>query len=263
MTFEFEDVVFNLLDTPGHEDFSEDTYRTLTAVDSRDGDRRRERHPRPAPEIVRGIPAARLPIITFINKMDARAATPRSTDEIEKRWRSDTTGADDLAGRPRPSISRHLRRRNGGVRLWKAAAPRPARRCKSTYPNRRRNANLDVGAIKENSRLVSGACKPFETGCRSRGPPDPGLSSAAALAQFFSASAICLKGFGKIRCAARARRESNLRKVEAAEPRMSASFHKPPGQMDPNHATARLRPAVLVKLTRGDQGETGAQPART
>ncbi|PZQ78655.1 MAG: peptide chain release factor 3, partial [Ancylobacter novellus] len=31
MTFEFEDHVFNLLDTPGHEDFSEDTYRTLTA----------------------------------------------------------------------------------------------------------------------------------------------------------------------------------------------------------------------------------------
>ena len=34
MTFEFEGIVFNLLDTPGHEDFSEDTYRTLTAVDS-------------------------------------------------------------------------------------------------------------------------------------------------------------------------------------------------------------------------------------
>ncbi|MEG9526633.1 MAG: GTP-binding protein, partial [Hyphomicrobiales bacterium] len=34
MTFEYGDCVFNLLDTPGHEDFSEDTYRTLTAVDS-------------------------------------------------------------------------------------------------------------------------------------------------------------------------------------------------------------------------------------
>src|ERR1700755_2244940 len=34
MTFEYDGVVFNLLDTPGHEDFSEDTYRTLTAVDS-------------------------------------------------------------------------------------------------------------------------------------------------------------------------------------------------------------------------------------
>ena len=34
MTFEYGECVFNLLDTPGHEDFSEDTYRTLTAVDS-------------------------------------------------------------------------------------------------------------------------------------------------------------------------------------------------------------------------------------
>ena len=32
MTYEYEDCIFNLLDTPGHEDFSEDTYRTLTAV---------------------------------------------------------------------------------------------------------------------------------------------------------------------------------------------------------------------------------------
>src|SRR6056297_2156153 len=34
MSFEYGDNMFNLLDTPGHEDFSEDTYRTLTAVDS-------------------------------------------------------------------------------------------------------------------------------------------------------------------------------------------------------------------------------------
>ena len=34
MNFEYENITFNLLDTPGHEDFSEDTYRVLTAVDS-------------------------------------------------------------------------------------------------------------------------------------------------------------------------------------------------------------------------------------
>src|SRR3954470_24100468 len=34
MTFEKDDIVYNLLDTPGHEDFSEDTYRTLTAADA-------------------------------------------------------------------------------------------------------------------------------------------------------------------------------------------------------------------------------------
>ena len=34
MTFEFDGLTMNLLDTPGHSDFSEDTYRTLTAVDA-------------------------------------------------------------------------------------------------------------------------------------------------------------------------------------------------------------------------------------
>ena len=34
MTFSYKEKIFNLLDTPGHQDFSEDTYRVLTAVDS-------------------------------------------------------------------------------------------------------------------------------------------------------------------------------------------------------------------------------------
>ena len=60
MTFDYGDCTFNLLDTPGHEDFSEDTYRTLTAVDSRGhGDRRREGHRDPDAQAVRGLPAAR------------------------------------------------------------------------------------------------------------------------------------------------------------------------------------------------------------
>jgi peptide chain release factor 3 len=42
MQFPYRGCTVNLLDTPGHEDFSEDTYRTLTAVDSADGGRRRQ-----------------------------------------------------------------------------------------------------------------------------------------------------------------------------------------------------------------------------
>ena len=45
MTYDYDGCTFNLLDTPGHEDFSEDTYRTLTAVDSAVmGDGLRQRH---------------------------------------------------------------------------------------------------------------------------------------------------------------------------------------------------------------------------
>ena len=60
MTFEYGGCVYNLLDTPGHEDFSEDTYRTLTAVDSRHhGDRRRQGHRGAHAQTVRSLPAAR------------------------------------------------------------------------------------------------------------------------------------------------------------------------------------------------------------
>src|SRR3982750_1024606 len=71
MTFEFQDLVFNLLDTPGHEDFSEDTYRTLTAVDSAvmviDAAKGIEPQTRKLFEVCR---LRSVPIITFVNKVD-------------------------------------------------------------------------------------------------------------------------------------------------------------------------------------------------
>lgn len=77
MTFERDGVVFNLLDTPGHEDFSEDTYRTLTAADSAvmvlDAAKGIE------PQTLKLFEVCRLrdiPIITFVNKMDREAQDP-------------------------------------------------------------------------------------------------------------------------------------------------------------------------------------------
>ena len=71
MTFETDGVTFNLLDTPGHEDFSEDTYRTLTAVDSAimviDAARGIEAQTRKLFEVCR---LRSVPIITFVNKVD-------------------------------------------------------------------------------------------------------------------------------------------------------------------------------------------------
>lgn len=84
MTFEFGDVVFNLLDTPGHEDFSEDTYRTLTAADSAvmviDAAKGIEAQTRKLFEVCR---LRDIPIMTFINKMDREARDPfELIDEI-------------------------------------------------------------------------------------------------------------------------------------------------------------------------------------
>ena len=84
MTFERGGLLFNLLDTPGHEDFSEDTYRTLTAADAAimvlDAAKGIE------PQTLKLFEVCRLrdiPIVTFINKMDREAQDPfELLDEI-------------------------------------------------------------------------------------------------------------------------------------------------------------------------------------
>ncbi len=77
MTFTYDGRTFNLLDTPGHEDFSEDTYRTLTAVDSAvmvlDGAKGIESQTRKLFEVCR---LRDVPIITFVNKFDREARDP-------------------------------------------------------------------------------------------------------------------------------------------------------------------------------------------
>ena len=95
MTYQYDGFTFNLLDTPGHEDFSEDTYRTLTAVDSVvmviDAAKGIEAQTRKLFEVCR---LRDLPIITFINKLDREARDPfELLDEIEKTLAIDTTPA--------------------------------------------------------------------------------------------------------------------------------------------------------------------------
>ena len=77
MTFERDGVVYNLLDTPGHSDFSEDTYRTLSAVDAAvmviDAAKGIEAQTRKLFEVCR---LRDIPIITFINKIDRPGEDP-------------------------------------------------------------------------------------------------------------------------------------------------------------------------------------------
>ncbi len=87
MTFENEGITYNLLDTPGHEDFSEDTYRTLTAVDSAimvlDCAKGIETQTLKLFEVCR---LRDIPIITFINKMDRDGQDPFDLlDEVEQK----------------------------------------------------------------------------------------------------------------------------------------------------------------------------------
>ncbi len=86
MQFEYDDHVINLLDTPGHEDFSEDTYRVLTAVDCAvmviDAAKGVEAQTIKLLEVCR---LRKTPIITFINKLDREVQDPIDLmGEIEK-----------------------------------------------------------------------------------------------------------------------------------------------------------------------------------
>ncbi len=85
MQFPYKDCIINLLDTPGHEDFSEDTFRTLTAVDSAlmviDVAKGVEQRTVKLMEVCR---LRDTPILTFINKLDREGRDPiELMDEVE------------------------------------------------------------------------------------------------------------------------------------------------------------------------------------
>jgi peptide chain release factor 3 len=86
MQMEYRDCVINLLDTPGHQDFSEDTYRVLTAVDAAlmviDAANGVEPQTRRLLQVCR---ARNTPILTFVNKMDREVKEPLALmEEIER-----------------------------------------------------------------------------------------------------------------------------------------------------------------------------------
>lgn len=86
MGFNYDGYKVNILDTPGHQDFAEDTYRTLTAVDSViiviDGAKGVEQQTRKLMEVCR---MRKTPVIVFVNKMDREAQDPFDLlDEVEE-----------------------------------------------------------------------------------------------------------------------------------------------------------------------------------
>ncbi len=106
MSFDFGKFRFNLVDTPGHSDFSEDTYRTLTAVDAAvmviDGAKGVESQTRKLFEVCR---LRDLPILTFCNKMDRESRdTFDIIDEIQENLAIDVTPASWPIGKGRDFI---------------------------------------------------------------------------------------------------------------------------------------------------------------
>ncbi|MBB5048099.1 peptide chain release factor 3 [Rhodopseudomonas rhenobacensis] len=249
MTFEFEGLVFNLLDTPGHEDFSEDTYRTLTAVDSAvmviDAAKGIEARTRKLFEVCR---LRDIPIITFINKMDRESRdTFDLLDEIEKTLALDTTPMTWPVGRGRDFLGTYDIG-TGGIRLLEGGGAKTGAAQQIDIAELAGRGNLDVAEVKEELALVSEACKPFDLEAFREGHLTP-VYFGSALRNFGVGD--LLEGLGKFAPPPRAQ-DSNLRKVEADEKGMTAFVFKIQANMDPNHrdriAFARL---CSGKLTRG------------
>ena len=259
MTFEFNSLVFNLLDTPGHEDFSEDTYRTLTAVDSAvmviDAAKGIEARTLKLIEVCR---LRDIPIITFINKMDRESRdTFDLLDEIEKTLALDTTPMTWPVGRGRDFLGTYDIS-TGGIRLLEGGGAKTgAAENIDVAELAGRNANLDVGEITEELALVKEASKPFDLASFREGHMTP-VYFGSALRNFGVGD--LLEGLGKFAPPPRAQ-DSNLRKVEASEPRMSAFVFKIQANMDPNHrdriAFARLCSGKLMRGMKAKLVRTG------
>jgi len=250
MTFNYEGRVFNLLDTPGHEDFSEDTYRTLTAVDSAvmviDGAKGIEARTRKLFEVCR---LRDIPIVTFINKMDRETRDPFDLlDEIEKTLALDTAPMTWPVGQGRDFIGT-MDFASGRLRLMEGDGSKalPARTIDVSEVSSV-NPLLDPATVAEELSLVREACNPFDLEAFRQGHLTPVYFGSAI--KNFGVSDL-LDALGAYAPSPRAQ-EADSRKVEATEPAMSAFVFKIQANMDPNHrdriAFARL---CSGKLTRG------------
>jgi peptide chain release factor 3 len=249
MTFEYGDCVFNLLDTPGHEDFSEDTYRTLTAVDSAvmviDAAKGIEARTRKLFEVCR---LRDIPIVTFVNKLDRETRDPFDLlDEIEKTLALDTAPITWPIGRAKSFAGTYDLERNVIRRIdtqdeaTRVSGPEDDRVTALLPPH-------EVDAWRGELALAREACRPFDLAAFREGHLTPVFFGSALrnfgvrdLIDAMAAHAPAPRG-----------QEADKRQVEADEARMTGFVFKIQANMDPNH---RDRIAFLRicsgKLTRG------------
>lgn len=232
MTFEYKDCIFNLLDTPGHEDFADDTYRTLTAVDSAvmviDAARGIEPRTLKLFEVCR---MRNIPIVTFINKMDREARDPLEIlDEIEEKLALDTapitwpigsgksfTGTFDLH-------SNTIRREDTQEQPLKVDGPEDIRA---------------VGLLPENERadwiesveMARGVCREFDLQSFREGHMTP-VYFGSALKKFGVRDLI--EAFCDYGPSPRDQ-QADTRMVSATEDKMTGFVFKIQANMDPNH----------------------------
>ena len=238
MGFEYEGCKINILDTPGHEDFAEDTYRTLTAVDSViiviDGAKGVEAQTRKLMEVCR---MRSTPVIVFVNKLDRPSKEPFDLlDEVEK----------ELHIRVRPLAfpisngptfkgvynlyEKHLSLFTSDEKLTADASTVEISDLNSAELDARVGKQY-ADQLRSDVELVEGVYDPFDRDAYLRGE----------LAPVFFGSAVNNFGVREllecfIRIAPSPRpAPTQTRMVEPSEPRMTGFVFKIHANMDPNH----------------------------
>ncbi|HEX3887749.1 MAG TPA: peptide chain release factor 3 [Phenylobacterium sp.] len=257
MTFDHAGLMFNLLDTPGHEDFSEDTYRTLTAADAAvmvlDAAKGIE------PQTLKLFEVCRLrdiPIVTFINKMDREAQDPFALlDEIAGKLALDPAPLYWPAGSGgRFKGMLDLRReqfipfakKGGGPAGQEDGHPDAL-----AFKGNSIASFLDPGELSEltdNAELVQGASKPFDVQSFLEGHMTPVFFGSAL--RHFGVDQL-LEGLGAYAPppkAVAAVKGGEATHVAPGDPEVSGFIFKVQANMDPNH---RDRIAFL-RLTSGE-----------
>ena len=256
MTFEYGDNVFNLLDTPGHEDFADDTYRTLSAVDSAvmviDAAKGIE------PRTLKLFEVCRLrdiPIVTFVNTTDREARdTFEILAEIEAQLALDTAPITWPIGSGKSF--------RGTYHLAQNAIRHGDDEVERT-PVAGADSNRVAGLLPENERadfieeleLAREACKPFDLAAFREGHLTP-VFFGSALRNFGVRDLIeALGAWGPMPRA----QEADRRKVAPTEPKMTSFVFKIQANMDPNHrdriafvrvCSGKLERGMKAKLVR-------------
>ena len=256
MTFEYADCVFNLLDTPGHEDFSEDTYRTLTAVDAAvmviDAAKGIEARTRKLFEVCR---LRDIPIVTFINKLDRESRDPFDLlDEIEKTLALDCAPVTWPISRGKSFAGTYcfadktVRRLDRDDEVMQTSGLEDPNLIALLPP-------YEVAAWQEEAMLAEDGCRKFDLAAFREGHLTPVFFGSALknfgvrdLIDAMAAYAPSPRG-----------QDADKRQVEAAEPKMTGFVFKIQANMDPNHrdriafmriCSGKLQRGMKAKLVR-------------
>lgn len=238
MGFEYDDYKINILDTPGHKDFAEDTYRTLTAVDSVilviDCVKGVEEQTRKLMEVCR---MRHTPVIIFINKMDREGKDPYELlDEIEEELKISIrplTWPIGMGSSFKGTYNLYENKLELFSQINKQKVEQDSITISDLKSDELENqiGNIDAGKLREDIALIEGIYEPY----------DDGLYKDGLLAPVFFGSAInnfgvqeLLDTFVRIALSPKPR-PTDKRDIDPTEKNFTGFIFKIHANLDPNH----------------------------